>query len=177
MIDRVAHDDSASARILEMLSQSSVTSDPASRLFVEQAIDLLCTQLIRAHSSIGTMLLQAPEHAARAGVRGLAGQARHRIHARVHGLARSAWRNWPALVGLSQFHFCNGVPSPRGRNVASPASDGAAHGAGASTSFWPSSDLSIIQVALAVGYQTPSAFAASFRKATQVTPSEFRRTL
>jgi AraC family transcriptional regulator len=37
--------------------------------------------------------------------------------------------------------------------------------------------LSIIQVALAVGYQTPSAFAASFRKTTKVTPSAFRRSL
>lgn len=37
--------------------------------------------------------------------------------------------------------------------------------------------LSIIQVALAVGYQTPSAFAASFRKATNLTPSAFRRSL
>ena len=38
-------------------------------------------------------------------------------------------------------------------------------------------DLSIIQVALAVGYQTPSAFAASFRKANHMTPRAFRQTL
>jgi AraC-like DNA-binding protein len=37
--------------------------------------------------------------------------------------------------------------------------------------------LRIIDVALAVGYQTPSAFAARFRKAIGVTPTEFRRKL
>jgi AraC-like DNA-binding protein len=37
--------------------------------------------------------------------------------------------------------------------------------------------LRIIDVALAVGYQTPSAFAARFRKTIGVTPTEFRTTL
>ena len=38
-------------------------------------------------------------------------------------------------------------------------------------------DLTIIQVALAVGYETPSAFTASFRKAFGITPSAFRQRL
>jgi len=38
-------------------------------------------------------------------------------------------------------------------------------------------NLPIIHVALAVGYQTPSAFAATFRRATGVTPGEFRKAL
>jgi AraC family transcriptional regulator len=38
-------------------------------------------------------------------------------------------------------------------------------------------DLPITDIALAVGYQTPSAFAASFRKMLRVSPSQFRRGL
>jgi AraC family transcriptional regulator len=37
--------------------------------------------------------------------------------------------------------------------------------------------LSITDIALAVGYQTPSAFTASFRKIVGATPTEFRRGL
>jgi AraC family transcriptional regulator len=37
--------------------------------------------------------------------------------------------------------------------------------------------LPITEIALTVGYQTPSAFAATFRKIAGVTPTEFRRSL
>ena len=100
LLDRVAFDDQATSHILQMLSQPSVANDPASRLFVEQAVDLLCTQLIRAHSSIGT--LQDPPR------RGLADWQVKRVTAymqdfidREIGLEEMA-----SLVGLSQFHFC-----------------------------------------------------------------------
>jgi AraC family transcriptional regulator len=39
------------------------------------------------------------------------------------------------------------------------------------------SGLSVTEVALAVGYETPSAFAAAFRAIVGVTPSAFRRAL
>jgi AraC family transcriptional regulator len=38
-------------------------------------------------------------------------------------------------------------------------------------------ELPVTDIALTVGYQTPSAFAASFRKVTGLTPTEFRRRL
>jgi AraC family transcriptional regulator len=37
--------------------------------------------------------------------------------------------------------------------------------------------LPITEIALAVGYQTPSAFAATFRRLVGVSPREFRRSL
>lgn len=46
---RVGFEDPTASRILELLSQEAVALDPASRLFVEQAVDLLCTQLVRGH--------------------------------------------------------------------------------------------------------------------------------
>jgi AraC family transcriptional regulator len=167
--DRVGFEDPATSHILGMLSQSSVTGDPASRLFVEQAVDLLSTQLIRAHSSFGTLPQTEPK-------RGLADWQVKRVAGYMQDFIEReiSLDEVAALVGLSRFHFCTAFRLATGltphhyltqlrmthacRLLAEPS-------------------LSIIQVALAVGYQTPSAFAASFRKATQVTPSEFRRTL
>ena len=169
MIDRVAYDDTATSHILEMLSQSAVTSDPASRLFVEQAIDLLCTQLIRAHSSIGMLQPEPPR-------RGLADWQVKRVTAymrefldREIGLEELA-----GLVGLSQFHFCTAFRLATG---VTPHQQLTALRMARARELLAEPGLSIIQVALAVGYQTPSAFTASFRKASRVTPSAFRRAL
>jgi AraC family transcriptional regulator len=169
LLDRIAFDDAASAHILEMLSQSSVTNDPASRLFVEQAVDLLCTQLIRAHSSIGALQPQEP----RRGlvdwqVKRVTGYMREFIDRDI-GLEELA-----RLVGLSQFHFCTAFRLAVGK---SPHHYLTALRMTRARELLAEPGLSIIQVALAVGYQTPSAFTASFRKATSLTPSAFRRGL
>jgi AraC family transcriptional regulator len=60
LVDRVAYDDPVTSHILQMLSQEMLTGDPASRLFVEQATDLLCTQLVRSHSSLSAHPQAAP---------------------------------------------------------------------------------------------------------------------
>jgi AraC family transcriptional regulator len=169
LVQRVAFDDPTLAHIQEMLSQSSVTMDPASRLFVEQAIDLLCTQIIRAHSSIGT--LEPPP--ARRGladwqVKRVTGYMREFLDREI-GLEELA-----TLVGLSQFHFCTAFRHAVGM---SPHHYLTAMRMTRARELLAEPSLSIIQVALAVGYQTPSAFTASFRKSTKVTPSEFRRSL
>jgi len=168
LIGRVGFEDTSTAHILEMLSQSTLTTDPASRLFVEQAIDLLCTQLVRAHSSIA--MLQVPPK------RGLADWQVKRVTEymrdfldREIGLEEMA-----SLAGLSQFHFCTAFRLAIGM---SPHHYLTELRMARARQLLAEPDLSIIQVALAVGYQTPSAFAASFRKATKVTPSAFRRAL
>jgi AraC family transcriptional regulator len=167
LLDRVGFDDPATGHILEMLSQASVAGDPATRLFVEQAVDLLCTQLIRAHSSFNTLPQSEPRH-------GLADWQVKRVTAYMRefmdrdiGLEEMA-----ALVGLSRFHFCAAFRLATGM---SPYHHLTAMRMARARKLLTQHDLPIIQVALAVGYQTPSAFAASFRKATQVTPSTYRR--
>jgi AraC family transcriptional regulator len=169
LIDRVGFDDSATSHILQMLSQPFATDEPAARLFVEQAVDLLCTQLIRAHSS-----LAAP--AATAIRRGLADWQVKRVTAYMRefidrdiGLEEMA-----ALTGLSRFHFATAFRQATGL---SPHHYLTAIRMAEARKLLAQPELPIIQVALAVGYQTPSAFTASFRKANKVTPSEFRRGL
>jgi AraC family transcriptional regulator len=169
LIDRVAFDDTATSHILEMLSRSSVTADAASRLFVEQAIDLLCTQLIRAHSSVGTLQPAEPK-------RGLADWQVKRVTGYMQDFIdrEIGLQELAALVGLSQYHFCTAFRLAVG---VSPHQHLTALRMARARELLAALDLPIIQVALAVGYQTPSAFTASFRKATKVTPSEFRQSL
>ncbi|MBC8038203.1 MAG: helix-turn-helix transcriptional regulator [Rhizobiales bacterium] len=169
LLDRVGFDDAATSHILEMLSQSSVTGDPASRLFVEQAVDLLCTQLIRAHSTMGA----PPQAEPRRGladwqVRRVTNYMRDFIDRNI-GLDEMA-----GLVGVSRFHFCTAFRQATG---SSPHHYLTALRMAHARKLLAEPSLPIIQVALAVGYQTPAAFTASFRKANNVTPSEFRRTL
>jgi AraC family transcriptional regulator len=169
LLDRVGFDDSATSHILEMLSQSPVMDDPASRLFVEQAVDLLCTQLVRAHSSLALPAPTPPR-------RGLADWQVKRVTGYMRdfldrdiGLEEMA-----GLVDLSRFHF---VTAFRLATGLSPHHYLTAMRMTEARKLLAQQELPIIQVALAVGYQTPSAFTASFRKVNQMTPSEFRRTL
>ena len=79
-----------------------------------------------------------------------------------------------SMVGLSQFHFCTAFRLATGM---SPHSYLTALRMTRARKLLGEPDLSIIQVALAVGYQTPSAFTATFRKANKMTPREFRKAL
>jgi len=169
LIDRVGFEDAATSHILQMLSQPFATEEPASRLFVEQAVDLLCTQLIRAHSSFATPMPGAPRG-------GLADWQVKRVTSYMRdfldrdiGLDEMA-----ALTGLSRFHFATAFRRATGL---SPHHYLTAMRMSQARKLLMQHDLPIIQVALAVGYQTPSAFTASFRKANKMTPREFRRTL
>ena len=169
LIDRVGFDDAATSHILQMLSQPFATEEPASRLFVEQAVDLLCTQLIRAHSS----LAMPAEAAARRGladwqVKRVTGYMRDFMDRDI-GLDEMA-----GLTGLSRFHFATAFRQATG---VSPHHYLTALRMTQACKLLAQQDLPIIQVALAVGYQTPAAFTASFRKANKMTPSEFRRGL
>jgi AraC family transcriptional regulator len=169
LLDRAGFEEPVLASILEMLGRSAISTDPASLLFVEQAVDLLCTQLIRSHSSLAALTEAEPR-------RGLADWQVKRVTSymqdfidREIGLDELA-----GLVGLSRFHFCTAFRLATGLSPHHYLTELRMTQA---RKLLAEPGLSIIQVALAVGYQTPSAFAASFRKAHRVTPSDFRRAL
>jgi AraC family transcriptional regulator len=169
LLGRVGFDDPSAARILELLSREAAHGDPSSRLFVEQAIDLLCTQLVRGHSSFAA--LSAPSAA-----RGLAAwqvkrvteYMRDRVHEEI-GLNELA-----GLVNLSRFHFCTAFRQATG---STPHEWLVTERVKRARELLTDSSLSVTDVALAVGYGTPSAFTASFRKLVGMTPTEFRRRL
>lgn len=169
LLARVSFDDPVAARVMEMLGREAAAADPSARLFVEQATDLLCTQLMRGHSSFKALEPAVDR-------RGLADWQVRKVtdYMRAHldesiGLDRLA-----GLVGLSRFHFCTAFRQATGRT---PHEWLVTLRIERACQLLAGPELSITDVALAVGYETPSAFATRFRKQIGVTPTAFRRTL
>jgi AraC family transcriptional regulator len=155
--------------IMTLLSDEAEMPGGGSRLFIERGIDLLCLQLLRAHSSLDT----PPRATAR---RGLATWQVKRISAYMRdNLERDmSLQDLADQVGLSRFHFCHAFRLATGSSphewLTQLRIERARH-------LLASPQLRIIDVALAVGYQTPSAFTARFRKLLGMTPTEFRARL
>lgn len=169
LLGRVGFEDPTAARVMELLSREAGMDDPSSRLFVEQAIDLLCIQLIRGHSSFATLEVAAPRGGlADWQVKKVTGWMREHLDEEI-GLEELA-----ALVGLSRFHFCTAFRKATGHT---PHAWLVMQRIGEARRLLAMPELPVTEIALAVGYQTPSAFTAAFRKLVGTTPSEFRRRL
>ncbi|MBO9575663.1 MAG: helix-turn-helix transcriptional regulator [Sphingobium sp.] len=169
LVGRVGFEDPVAARVMELLGRdAAAASDPAARLFVEQATDLLVTQLVRGHSTFGT--ISAPSS------RGLADWQVRKVtnHMREH-LDESIGLDVLAdLVGLSRFHFCTAFRQATGRTPHAWLVNLRIERA---RQLLACPELAVTDIALAVGYETPSAFTASFRKVTGTTPRAFRQRL
>lgn len=99
LIHRVAFEDPQTSRILSLLADEA-GGDGSSRLFVEQAVDLLCMQLIRGHSSLGMPKTPAPR-------RGLADWQVKRVtgYMQEHLEESIGLDELAALIGPSRFHL------------------------------------------------------------------------
>ncbi|CAN7621628.1 AraC family transcriptional regulator [Pararhizobium sp. LjRoot255] len=169
LIGRVGFEDPSAARILELLSREARLDDPSSRLFVEQAIDLLCLQLVRGHSSFGALAVEEPRG-------GLADWQVKRVTAymRAHLEEEIGLGELAATVNLSRFHFCTAFRRATGQT---PHQWLVNLRIAQARQLLAMPELPVTEIALSVGYQTPSAFAAAFRKVTATTPTEYRRAL
>jgi AraC-type DNA-binding domain-containing proteins len=76
------------------------------------------------------------------------------------------------LVGLSRFHFCTAFRLATARTPGSWLTDQRICRA---VALLEERKLSITEIALEVGYETPSSFTARFHQRMGVTPSEYRR--
>lgn len=169
LLGRVGFEDPTAARVLDLLAREARQDDPSSRLFVEQAVDLLCTQLVRGHSSFAALNAEPPRGGlADWQVKRVTGYMREHLEQEI-GLDELA-----GLVGLSRFHFCTAFRRATGHT---PYAWLVLQRIAEARRLLAVPDLPVTEVALSVGYQTPSAFAAAFRKVTGTTPSEYRRRL
>ncbi len=169
LVPCVGETDPVGAQIVRTLSRHVAQPDETASLYVEQAIDLLCMHLIRTHSTQAKPGMPSP----RPGllpwqVRRVTTYMRDRLDRDV-GLDELA-----ALVGLSRFHFCTAFRLATGR---APYDALIALRIERARQLLADPQTSVTDVAFAVGYKTPSAFAASFRKVVGVTPTAFRRGL
>lgn len=169
LLARVGFDDPIASRVMQMLSREVNVSDPSSRLFVEQATDLLCTQLLRGHSSAATLPANAPR-------RGLAGWQVRKVtnYMRDRLGMPIGLDDLAGIVGLSRFHFCTAFRQATG---STPHNWLVQLRVERARQLLSDPKLPITDIALAVGYETPSSFAASFRKVTGATPTAYRHGL
>lgn len=79
-----------------------------------------------------------------------------------------------ALLGLSRHHFCTAFRLATG---STPREALIGLRIARARELLASPSARVTEIALAVGYRTPSAFAASFRKVVGVTPSRYRTAL
>jgi AraC family transcriptional regulator len=155
------------AQILRALSRASVRPDQAGRLFVEQALDLLCMHLLRAHSSLGRIEGPVPR-------RGLPPWQVRRVTSYMSERLDQNVRldELAALTSLSRSHFCTAFRHATGRTPHEWLT--ALRLEHARRLLLQDPKLRITDVALEVGYQTPSAFTAAFRRYSGTTPSGYR---
>lgn len=167
---RVGFDDPVAARLMEMLGHDAELTTPSSRLFVEQATDLLCTQLLRAHATPRCVPATASPQ------RGLAPwQVRKVIDYMRDRLATPiGLDDLAGVVGLSRFHFCTAFRLATG---STPHDCLVRLRIDRARQLLAEAQLSITDIGLAVGYDTPSSFAAAFRRLCGTTPSGYRRGL
>jgi len=169
LLDRLCFSDPKIVHILTLLSDEQTTTDPSARLFLEQAIDLLCTQLVRGHSNFGALVDPEPK-------RGLADWQVRRVTTYMRSMMEQeiGLDELAALVSLSRFHFCTAFRLATGKTPHQWLTNLRITRA---KELLTDPLLPVTEIALCVGYQTPSSFTASFRKLVGATPSEFRRSL
>ena len=169
LLGRAAFADPVAARIMDLLSREDPVSDPSSRLFAEHAIDLLCLQLVRGHSTHAAIAAEQPR-------RGLAPWQVSKVTAymRDHLDEEIGLDDLAAQLSLSRFHFGTAFRLATGRT---PHDWLVSERIERARELLRDPRLAVTEIALSVGYQTPSSFAAAFRKVVGATPREFRRGL
>jgi AraC family transcriptional regulator len=167
LIGRICFDDPVASRILEILSHEAASGDASSSLFADHALDLLCAQLIRGHSSQSAISTPPAR-------KGLVDWQVRRVTDYMKDALDQEIRldDLAGLLQMSRFHFCTAFRLATGQT---PHEWLTALRIGQARHLLMTTELPVTSVGLAVGYQTPSSFAAAFRKVTGVAPSSLRR--
>jgi AraC family transcriptional regulator len=169
LADLVAFQDPIASRLMEILSLEAARNDQASSLFIEQAVDLLCSHLLRVHAT-------TPARTPPSGQRGLANWQVRRVTDYLKDNLDQEVRldDLACLAGLSRFHFCTAFRKATGLT---PHQWLTSLRIARSRELLADPQMPVSTIALAVGYQTPSAFATAFRRVEKITPSQFRERL
>ncbi|MEK7456349.1 MAG: AraC family transcriptional regulator [Pseudomonadota bacterium] len=158
--------DPNSLAVIDMLCEHAAARTPATRMMAENCLDLLGLRLLA--------LAQAEREGFDGRRRGLAEWqvARVTTHIRANIDNPLTLDELATLVGLSRYHFCTAFRLATGYT---PYEWVSAQRIDRATIYLRETDISVTEIALAVGYETPSAFTARFKRQTGMTPSEYRR--
>jgi len=152
---------------LRLLGELANSEAPERAQLVEQLVDLMSLDLGWKHPSTTPALDRPPPG-------GLAPWQVHRVIAFMKERLDQeiTLQELAEVVRLSRFHFCSAFHRATG---STPHEMLRRLRVDVACRLLTSSNQSISEIALSVGFQTPSAFAARFRKAVGLTPREFRR--
>jgi AraC family transcriptional regulator len=169
LVDCLGAHDPVLFSIATLLEGEVASERPMQRLFMEQLVDLLCIQLLRAHSTFDHGLSTRRP-------RGLAAWQVRRVveHMDAHLAEPIGLDDLAVLVGVGRFHFCSAFKKATGET---PHACLVRLRIRRARQLLADPTRRIIDVALEVGYQTPSAFAAVFRQVVGTTPTQYRRGL
>jgi AraC family transcriptional regulator len=166
LVEQTAHADPITSRLLLSAADALDGSAALDSLFRHQLMDLLGTRLLAAYAG-SAMRLQP-----------IMGGLSPRVLARAIERLRSDSDTDVSLAalaedaGLSRFHFCRAFKESTGL---SPHAWLRQHRLEQAMNMLRDTDVSVVQVAAALGYSSQTAFAAAFRKLTGETPSDWRR--
>ncbi|HVY90351.1 MAG TPA: AraC family transcriptional regulator [Hyphomonadaceae bacterium] len=168
LIPRLGEADPVGTYIMRVLSRSATRPELTAGMLIQQTLDLLCSHLLRVHaSSVGTTVTS------RRGL--LPWQVRRVTNYMCDRLDMNITLDeLAALLDLSRFHFCTAFRLATGQTPHDWLTERRMQRA---REMLEDLETPVIEIALAVGYSTPSAFSASFRRATGLTPTDYRRRL
>lgn len=167
LLDRVNHPDARLFAVMSLICAEVETADP-SLLYLEHAVDLLCLELLRNHSSLGRFPLEPQRGLAHWQVRRVTGYMREHLDAEI------SLQELANLVGMSRYHFCSAFRRATG---SAPYECLTRMRMEMACDLLRRSALQVGDIAGAVGYGRASAFSSAFRKVVGVTPREYRRRL
>ena len=165
--ERLQVSDPTMFSIMRLLIQAAGSETTDRGLFLDQLVDLLCLHLLRTHTCVRPRL-ERPSRGA------LAPWQTHRVITYMKERLDQdlSLQQLADVVRLSRFHFCSAFRLATG---STPYETLTRLRLDEACRLLTSSTRSVSEIALSVGFQTPSAFAARFRKGVGLTPREFRR--
>ena len=166
LLDRVNHAAPQLFAIMRVICSEVEAPGPHSLLYLEQAVDLLCLELVRNHSTMGRFSFDPQHGLPRWQVRRVTGYMRDHLGADI------SLQDLANLVGMSRYHFCSAFRRATGT---APYECLTRMRMDMARDLLAKTTLQVSDVAFAVGYCTASAFSSAFRKVVGVTPREFRR--
>ena len=163
---RVGHCDPKLFQLMKLLCDEIEYPQIHSTLFLEHAIDLVCFQLLRSHSTLSTLAFKPQKGLAHWQVRRVVSYMREHIGAEI------TLQDLASVVNMSRFHFCGAFRAATG---APPHEYLTRMRMQVACDLLEQSDLHVKDVGHAVGYTTSSAFTSAFHRLMRCTPSQYRR--
>ncbi|UOV05558.1 AraC family transcriptional regulator [Pseudoxanthomonas sp. F37] len=165
LLDQVQGDNPRLFAIMDLLRHEAAAPGPYGELYVEQALDLLCFELLRTHSTLCARSTQR-QH-------GLAAWQVKRVLAymREHQGMEVTLQELADIVHMSRYHFCAAF-----RNATGLTPFGYLTRLRMETAYdlLRNSPLTIADIALAVGYGNAAAFSTAFRRYCGLSPRQYR---